>query len=130
MRRNLAPDGLLMFDVNSLRAYRTFFAETETVERGGRRLVWRGQAAADVAPGTICESRFEVEDTGGGTASAGVEAHVHRQRHFPEEEVRAIIEAAGLECLDAFGHGHDAVLEQPVDELTHTKVVYIAKHAA
>jgi len=27
MKANLAPDGLLMFDVNSLQAYRTFFAD-------------------------------------------------------------------------------------------------------
>ena len=51
--------GLLLFDVNALPAYRTFFAETEAVERGGRRLVWRGLAAQDVAPGSICESRLE-----------------------------------------------------------------------
>ena len=38
MRANLAPDGLLMFDVNVLQAYRTFFAEEQRVERGGRRL--------------------------------------------------------------------------------------------
>lgn len=127
MRRNLGRRGLLMFDVNTLRAYRTFFAETETVERGGRRLVWRGQASADVAPGTICESRFEVEANE--RVGEDVAAHVHRQRHFPEAEVLAAIEAAGLECLDVFGHGFDAVLKQPVEELTHTKVVYIAQHA-
>ena len=54
---------------------------------------------------------------------------MHRQRHFPEAEVLEILEAAGLECLDVFGHGFDAVLEQPVDELRHTKVVYIARRA-
>lgn len=125
MRRNLAPDGLLMFDVNTLFAYRTFFAEEETVVRDGRRLVWRGQASADAAPGSICESRFEVEADGG----EEIEPHVHRQRHFPEEEVLAALESAGLECLDVFGHGHDAVLEQPLEDLTHTKAVYIARLA-
>ena len=127
MRRNLAPHGLLMFDVNVLRSYRTFFAETETVERGGRRLVWRGQASPQVEPGSICESRFEVEvgnEVGGETL---VEAHMHRQRHFPEGEVLEIIESAGLECLDVFGHGYDGTLAQPVDELDHTKAVYIAR---
>ena len=41
MRANLAPGGLLMFDVNTLQAYRTFFAE----DPGGRGR-W---AAADLA---------------------------------------------------------------------------------
>jgi SAM-dependent methyltransferase len=130
MRRNLAPGGLLMFDVNTLRAYRTFFAETEVVATPGRRLVWRGQASADAAPGSVCEARFEVEADGGAAGGAPeVEAHVHRQRHFPEAEVLAAIEGAGLECLDVFGHGHDAVLKQPLDELVHTKAVYIARRA-
>lgn len=125
MRANLAPDGLLMFDVNTLFCYRSFFAETESVEMGGRRLVWRGQASADVAPGSVCEARFEAEAAPG----EEIETHVHRQRHFPEAEVLATLEASGLRCLDAFGHGHDAVLKQPVDELVHSKVVYIARRA-
>ena len=126
MRANLAPGGLLMFDVNTLHCYRSFFAQTESVERGGRRLVWRGQASADVAPASVCEARFEVEAPGG---EGDVETHVHRQRHFPEAEVLATLEAVGLRPLDAFGHGHDAVLKQPVDELEHAKVVYIAGRA-
>jgi predicted TPR repeat methyltransferase len=57
MRANLAPGGLLMFDLNTLRSYRSFFAETELVERGGRKLVWRGQASTDAEPGSISEAR-------------------------------------------------------------------------
>ncbi|HEX8959515.1 MAG TPA: class I SAM-dependent methyltransferase [Solirubrobacterales bacterium] len=130
MRRNLAPGGLLMFDVNTLRAYRTFFAETEVVAAKAGRLVWRGQASADAPPGSICEARFEVEADGGAVGGTPeVEAHVHRQRHFPEAEVLAVMEGAGLECLDVFGHGLDAVLKQPLEELVHTKAVYIGRRA-
>ena len=125
MRANLAPGGLLMFDVNALNAYRTFFAQTQTVERDGLRLVWRGQGAGDAAPGSISEARFEVEEGVG--PKAQVETHIHRQRHFPEAEVLATMEAAGLRCLDVFGHDETAVLEQPVDELTHSKVVYVGR---
>ena len=127
MRANLAPDGLLMFDVNTLYAYRSFFAETQSVERGGRRLLWRGQGSSDAPPGSISEARFEVEPAAG--ESVPVQTHVHRQRHFPEADVLEQLEAAGLECLDVFGHGFDAVLEQPVKELVHTKVVYMARLA-
>jgi len=127
MRANLAPGGLLLFDLNTLQTYRTFFADTETVERGGRRLVWRGQGSSEVAPGSVCEARFEAEAPDGETGD--VETHVHRQRHFPEAEVLNTLTATGLECLDVFGHGHDAVLKQPLDELTHSKVIYIARRA-
>jgi len=120
MRANLAPTGLLLFDVNELRAYRTFFAETTVVEREGRRLIWRGQASPDVAPSSICESEMEV---------APGEVLTHRQRHFPEAEVRAALAQAGLECLDVYGHGLDGIPTQPL-EPTHTKAIYIARAAA
>ncbi len=64
-----------------------------------------------------------------GGGESDVEKHVHRQRHFPEEVVLATLEEAGLECLDVYGHGFDAVLKQPVEELVHTKVVYISRRA-
>ncbi len=126
MGANLAPGGLLMFDVNTLQSYRTFFAEEQRVERGGQRLVWRGQGDGAAQPGTIGEARFEAEPVDGGAA---VETHVHRQRHFPEAEVLEQLAASGLECLDVYGHGYDAVPKQPVEELVHSKMVYIARRA-
>jgi SAM-dependent methyltransferase len=125
MRANLAPDGLLLFDVNTVQIYRTFFAEVERSERGGRRFVWRGLASNDVAPSSICEARLEVETEDGDAAP--METHVHRQRHYPEAQVLAVLREAGLEPLDVIGHGYDAVLQRPVDELRHTKMVYIAR---
>ena len=127
MRANLAPTGLLLFDVNALPAYRTFFAETEVVERGGRRLVWRGLASADVPPGSICESRLEVAPGEADPEAGEAPVLVHRQRHFPEAEVLAALERAGLECLDVYGHGLDGIPRQPLDESTHTKAIYVAR---
>ncbi len=130
MRANLSLGGLLMFDVNTLQSYRTFFAETAVVEAKGRQLVWIGQATADTPPGSICEARFEVAAIAGGSNEGEeIEAELHRQRHFPEEEVLATLERAGLQCLEVFGHGFDAVLCQPLDDLLHTKAVYLARPA-
>jgi SAM-dependent methyltransferase len=128
MRRNLGPTGLLMFDVNALSSYRTFFAEEVAVERDGRRLVWRGLATADVEPGSISEASFEVEALDEGD-EAPIPPQMHRQRHFPEAKVLAALESAGLECLDVFGHGFDAIPRQPLDEVEHAKAVYIARAA-
>jgi SAM-dependent methyltransferase len=119
MRANLAPTGLLLFDLNELLAYRTFFAETTVVEREGRRLVWRGLAAPDVPPGSVCESEMEI---------APGEVLTHRQRHFPEAEVQAALAGAGLECLAVYGHGLDGIPTQPLSP-THTKAIYIARVA-
>jgi hypothetical protein len=54
---------------------------------------------------------------------------MHRQRHFPEAVVLAALKLAGLECLDVYGHGFDAVPKQPLDEAMHSKTVYIARAA-
>jgi SAM-dependent methyltransferase len=120
MRRNLAPHGLLVFDLNTLRMYRTEFAETDVVETGRGRLVWEGLASAEVEPGSICEARLGYE-------SAAAPPSLHRQRHFPEDEVRQALAGCGLECLDVFGHTEDAVFCQPLDELSHLKAIYIAR---
>jgi SAM-dependent methyltransferase len=123
MRRNLDAGGLVLFDLNTLLTYRTSFAETRVVEVEGRRMVWLGQAHGDVAPGSTCDAYFESD---GPRLSDLVRAHIHRQRHFPSDEVQEAIAQAGLCCLDTFGQNGDAVLEWPLDELVHAKAVYIA----
>jgi SAM-dependent methyltransferase len=126
MRRNLAPTGLLMFDVNTLHTYRTFFTEEVAVEQEGMRLRWRGRSTPDAKPRSLNEASFEVEVLGDGP-DPGIEPHVHRQRHFPMEDVLGAMERAGLKCLDFYGHTHEAVPEQPLNEAIHTKAVYIAR---
>jgi SAM-dependent methyltransferase len=129
MHANLGPEGLLMFDVNTLDAYRTFFAEEVIVERDGQRLVWKGRAAKDVGPGSISEASFEVLPPAEEGDEPLVAPEMHRQRHFPEAEVLEKLELAGLECLEVFGHGEDAVLKQPLLDLVHSKAVYLARRA-
>ena len=121
MRRNLAPGGLVVFDLNTLHMYRTEFAETEVTETKAGRLVWEGRTASDVAPGSLCEARlgYDFEKS----------LSVHRQRHFLEEAVLDALSASGLECLDVFGHVEDAVFRQPLDEDRHLKAIYLAKGA-
>lgn len=128
MRDNLAPTGLLMFDVNTLEAYRTFFAEEVTMEKNGRQLIWRGRTSPDAPPGSIAEASFEARPLSG--EGPPIPAELHRERHFPEAEVLETFERVGLECLDVFGHGYDAVLKQPLDEAVHSKAIYIARAAA
>lgn len=129
MRRNLGPGGLLMFDVNTIESYRTFFGEEVVVEREGWRLTWKGRTRPDAPFGSIAEASFEAEPVDGNPAPA-IAPELHRERHFPEAEIRAVMKRAGLECLDVYGHHHDAIPKQPLDEIQHTKGVYIARAAA
>ena len=126
MAANLAPDGILIFDSNTLTTYRTFFAERVVVEAGGRRMIWRGQNGCRVEPGQISESIFEVEPLTAGTGPT-VPPEVHRQRHHPEAEVREAVAATGLEVVGQYGCTTDGVPHQPVDEDAHTKAIYVAR---
>ncbi len=130
MRANLADTGLILFDVNELLVYRTFYAETSVLEQNGKRFVWRGLTSPEAPAGSLCESRLEVQgDDGTPTAELG-EASVHRQRHFSEADMREALKRAGLECLDVYGHGLDGVPVQPLDTDRHTKTIYIARRAS
>jgi SAM-dependent methyltransferase len=128
MRANLAPTGLLLFDVNALHAYRGFFAETVAMAEleGGRRVVWRGETAPGVEPGSICEARITIEEPGAAPGE-GEDLGTHRQRHFPEQTVLDALERAGLECLDVYGQTTDGIPRKPLDEATHTKAIFIAR---
>ncbi len=120
MRDNLAPGGLLVFDLNAHRTYRTAFVERHVVESGEMRLIWSGRTEPNVPVGAICEAHLSVEGNAG-----AAKAHLHRQRHFPEVEVLDALQGAGLHILEVFGHGLDGVPTQPLDEAIHTKAIYI-----
>jgi SAM-dependent methyltransferase len=129
MRRNLAPGGLLMFDANTILTYRGFFAEQIEFEREGWRLIWRGRSSAEAEPGGVSEAEFEAvplsEDVG-----EAIAPELHRERHFPREQILAALERTGLECLDVFGYGTDERMHQPLDEDAHYKAIYIARAAS
>jgi ubiquinone/menaquinone biosynthesis C-methylase UbiE len=120
MRRNLAPEGIALFDINTLVTYRTFFSQEIVVDQNGRQMVWQGKLSPDeVAPGVFAEASFE-------EVGAEGSAHVHRQRHFSQEEVLAAFEKVGLECIAVYGE-QDGVLSPGVDENLHTKAVYLSR---
>lgn len=126
MAANVHPAGRLVFDLNTLLSFRTFFAEEAVVERNGQRMVWSGRADPAGPPGMLAEAVFSVEpvsdSAGGGTELRAV----HTERHFPEADALQALEKAGFRSVDVFGIHYDAVLQQPLDELRHTKAIYIA----
>lgn len=127
MAANLAPEGILIFDSNTLTTYRGFFGEHVEVEANGRRLIWDGRTGGQAEPGQISEAAFEVEPLVPG-AGPTIAPEIHRQRHHPEAEVRAALAAAGLEVVGLYGHHQDGVPHQPMSEDDHTKAIYIARH--
>lgn len=101
MAANLTPTGLLLFDVNTL---------------GG----FEGMYGARGEGGDTFEHVLE---------DAGVEPHVHRQRHFTPEHLAAAIFGAGLEPLAILGQREEentVLLDPAVDEARDAKIVCIA----
>ncbi|HEX6752464.1 MAG TPA: class I SAM-dependent methyltransferase [Solirubrobacterales bacterium] len=129
MRDNLAPSGLLLFDVNELLVY-GFYAEGVEVEQDGCRFVFQGNGIDEVEPGSIYEfTCFEERPGSEGQAADRRNASVHRQRHFTEAEILAAIDRAGLECLSIYGQSTDGIPRQPLDGSVHTKAIYVARVA-
>ncbi|HET7444946.1 MAG TPA: class I SAM-dependent methyltransferase [Solirubrobacterales bacterium] len=124
--RNLAPTGLLVFDTNTLQTYRTFFAEEEVVDGGDCRLIWKGRTAPNAPAGVLAEATFEAEPIEPGGGGRRIPPTLHRERHFPEADVRAALERAGLVLLGVYGHHYDAIPHQPLDEDHDIKAIYIA----
>lgn len=117
MARNLAPTGILLFDLNTLLTFEDFFSQTETRQADGKRLLWKGHGSREPGiPGAIHEATYAVE-------GEAVE-HVHRQRHFTEAEVLAAMEGSGLRSLSVLGESNGE-LEQGLDESVNTTAVYI-----
>lgn len=116
--RNLAPNGLVCFDANSLGLMRVNFAG-EGMERG--EWTWRGRAET-VEPGGTYEAVV---------SGPGIPDNVHRQRHWTAEEVLSALGAAGLTCHARLGQREEdgqILMSEPVDEERDAKVIYVGGH--
>lgn len=127
VKRNLAPDGLFVFDVNTLLSYRTFFAETDVHDADGCFTVWRGRATPDFAPGGVADAVLDAFVATSGGAWERLRA-LHRQHHHPVEDLAGRLREAGLRVCSVHGADDDCVTG-PLDELHHGKAVVVAAHA-
>jgi SAM-dependent methyltransferase len=123
---NLSPAGIALFDLNTLHAYRTTFARDSVVDRDGTVFAWRGESAADAPPGCTAAATIEVFTPRGTELYERIRTR-HVQRHFPPDRVRALLAAAGLDCLGVHGARDDGSLDGRVDETRHLKAVYAAR---
>lgn len=125
---NLGQGGLAIFDLNTLRAYRTTFACDSVSVRDDTVFVWRGEGAPAAGPGCLAAARIDVF----APRDDGLYEHVgtrHEQRHFPREQVVELLREARLECVGVHGVLDSGELVERADESTQLKVLYIARHA-
>jgi SAM-dependent methyltransferase len=126
---NLAPDGVLVFDVNTVSTYRTTFARDATIDGPGVFLVWHGECDGDEEPGCLAGLVIEAfrEDDSGLYERVTTR---HAQRHHPRPDVEAALAGAGLRVVGVFGQLPDGSLDALADEDLHHKLVYFAQRVA
>jgi SAM-dependent methyltransferase len=122
--RLLAPDGIYLFDTNTLATYRAGFAADATFERPLAAAVWRGETTEPIRAGALCSAAIELASNDGGAISR------HVQRHHPESVIRQALTSAGLACRAVLGQSTGGVLHEVADEDIHTKLVYVVGRAA
>lgn len=124
--RNLAPGGLLTFDVNTLASFRAVYSALLVRPGQERVLVLDGQGRADLEPGGCAEVWIDRLARGPDDRWTRVRS-AHRHRHHPEAVVRSALDEAGFECVSVHGSTPDGRLEPASDELRHVKAVYLAR---
>ena len=125
-RRNLAPHGLAVFDVDTLAAFRTLYSSLLVVPGAERVVVFDGLAEPGLAAGETAEARIEYLEAATPPWWRRVST-IHRQRHHSEAALAAALAAAGLELVAVWGTDGAGAGERPLDEERHNKAVYIAR---
>jgi SAM-dependent methyltransferase len=119
MQRNLAGNGLLIFDVNSASTYASGYFGEHSVQYGGWSWNWRG--CGEVSP-----SIFEAELTGD-----RLDVPIrHLERFRPDHEVLEAMGEADLEAVAKFGMSEvdgRIRLSTPLDEFRDYKMVFIGR---
>ena len=120
MARALRPDGIAVFDANTIRAYRTDWAESFDFTEHDTRFYWRGECSADAEPGVIASATVRVDHADGSCESR------HVERHWRADELRAACFAAGFQQVVFRGLAEGPRLAGEPDEEHHLKLVCLA----
>lgn len=129
MRANLAPGGVLVFDVLTLGSFRLLHGGSSVIERPGLVLLWQGRADAPPSAGALASAAIDafVEEPGASWRRAHSR---HWQRHHPPGELRSALRAAGFGWVRSVGLAADGRVERVLDEERHAKAVVLARASA
>jgi len=127
MAANLAPGGVVVFDVNTLATFRAFSGQW-VIEDDRHLLVARGTDGADVPPGARASVKVDVLSRVGELYSR--DTVLLTERHYPVGQLLGFLADAGLEAVQVLGQSTGVRLEDSVDELRHSKALFVARHRA
>lgn len=127
--RNLAPGGVVVFDVNTLATFRVLYSSLLAVPAADRVVLVEGRGSRELPSGgaaTAWIDRIERQESGWWTRTRSE----HHHRHHPERTVRRALDEAGLRCAAVYGSRLTGAVQAPMDDLEHAKAVYTARHGA
>jgi hypothetical protein len=119
---NLAPGGLLAFDVNTIAAYRE--TGDRIVEDAQRIVLWHGGPARLDEPGGRAQVAMDVMSRCGEGLWRRASASWDHW-HYPLASIPAIVAAAGLEVVAVRGQHPGGRLEPGADEQRHPKALFL-----
>lgn len=117
--RNLAPRGLAIFDTNTLSLFEQNFGSGLSHAMSVEGWRWQG-----LSPGVEPGGTFEASVSG-----PDVDTHIHRQRHWDDEQITEALDVCGLRRLAVFGQreaGDRIILSETPDADQDEKVIHIA----
>ena len=120
--RNLAPGGILVFDVNTLGALRGAFSDDWAWEGEEQTVRWEGLGPADLPPEGVTAARITVE-----APDAAPQTTLFRERHHPVERLVAQLEEAELQPVAVHGQRQGVRLSRTADEARDDKALLFAQ---
>lgn len=125
--RNLADGGIAVWDLNTIAQYRGQFAHDQIVAHEDMFIGWRGEPrATEAMPGDTVEIVLDIF-AHAGRSQWRRSSSLHRQRHWPRATIELLSRHAGLQLVDVRGQRPGAVIDDHLDELVHTKAIYVAR---
>ena len=126
MRANLAPEGVLVFDVSLLTAYAQ--AADAIVDGDVHVVLWRGSRARLERPGATGEVLVDVFSARPDGLWARTQMR-QSHRHYPLAELRSLAHEAGLRVLTILGQRAGGRLTDGLDEAHDRKALVLLTHA-
>ena len=123
--RVLRSDGLYIFDVNNLKAYRTWFGVTTTTQTDDSYFILSGRSGGpDFKSDQVAHAHLTVftRDCGHWNRRDAVWI----QRHYPVDRIEEAMLSCGLHLMASYGLDAGK-LQSPADEEEHNKTIYVAR---
>jgi SAM-dependent methyltransferase len=129
LRRNLAPGGIVVFDVHTLASFRALYSSLLVLQGEAQVALFDGQADGDLGPDETATAFVEHLRPAERPPWWVRERASHRQRHHSPATVEAALSAAGLECVALWGTDGRGGCTPTLDEARDNKAVYVARAA-